>query len=170
MLDAAYANLSELARLAAEYAEETEEDPERLAEVERRRDLLFRLSQKYGATVEAVLATRTEAAAELDLLDTADMDLRAIGARRVAAEGALRSAAEHSRRAGGTPSDRLARGVNRLLPQLGLPGGKLRVGLHSAVGAGLARSARAFSSTCSSTWGSRPSRSRRWRPVASCRG
>ena len=34
----------------------SQEDPARLAEVERRRDLLFRLTQKYGATVEAVLA------------------------------------------------------------------------------------------------------------------
>ena len=131
MLDAAYANLSELARLAAEYAGETEEDPERLADVERRRDLLFRLSQKYGATVDAVLATRTESAAELDLLDTADMDLRAIGARRVAAEGALRSAADALSARRREASDRLARGVNKLLPQLGMPGGKLRVGLHS---------------------------------------
>jgi DNA repair protein RecN (Recombination protein N) len=130
MLDAAYANLSELARLAAEYAQETEEDPERLAEVERRRDLLFRLTQKYGATVEAVLATRAESAAELDLLDTADMDLRAIAARRVAAEGSLRSAADALSARRRDASDRLARGVNRLLPQLGMPGGKLRVGLH----------------------------------------
>ncbi len=60
MLDAAYANLSELARLAAGYAGEVQEDPERLAEVERRRDLLFRLTQKYGATIEAVLAARNE--------------------------------------------------------------------------------------------------------------
>ena len=94
MLDAAYANLSELARLAAAYAEEVQEDPERLAEVERRRDLLFRLTQKYGATLEAVLATRDESAAELDLLDTADIDLRALAARRAAAEGALGAAAD----------------------------------------------------------------------------
>ena len=131
MLDAAYANLSELARLAAEYAEETEEDPARLAEVERRRDLLFRLSQKYGATVEAVLATRGESAAELDLLDTADTDLRALAARRAAAEGALRTAAGALTERRREASDRLARGVNRLLPQLGMPGGKLRVGLNT---------------------------------------
>ncbi len=130
MLDAAYANLAELARLAAEYAEETQEDPERLAEVERRRDLLFRLTGKYGATVEAVLATRGESAGELDLLDTADMDLRAIAARRVAAESALRTAADALTARRREASDRLARGVNRLLPQLGMPGGKLRVGLN----------------------------------------
>jgi DNA repair protein RecN (Recombination protein N) len=129
MLDAAYANLSELARLAAAYAEEVQEDPDRLAEVERRRDLMFRLTQKYGATVEAVLAARDESAAELDLLDTADVDLRALGARSAAAEGALRAAAEALSARRREASDRLARGVNRLLPQLGLPGGKLAVEL-----------------------------------------
>jgi len=129
MLDAAYTNLSELARLAAAYADEIEEDPERLAEVERRRDLLFTLAGKYGPTIEAVLATRAESAAELDLLDTADVDLRALAARRSAAESALRAAAAtlSGRRAEG--ADRLARGVNRLLPRLGLPGGKLLVTL-----------------------------------------
>jgi DNA repair protein RecN (Recombination protein N) len=130
MLDAAYANLSELSRLATAYAEEVQEDPERLAEVERRRDLLFRLTQKYGATVEAVLAAREESAAELDLLDTADGDLRALAARRAAAEGALRAAAEALSERRRETADRLARGVNRLLPQLGLPGGKLAVQLE----------------------------------------
>jgi DNA repair protein RecN (Recombination protein N) len=130
MLDAAYANLSELSRLATAYAEEVQEDPERLAEVERRRDLLFRLTQKYGATVEAVLAAREESAAELDLLDTADGDLRALAARRAAAEGALGAAASALSERRRETADRLARGVNRLLPQLGLPGGKLAVELE----------------------------------------
>jgi DNA repair protein RecN (Recombination protein N) len=129
MLDAAYANLSELSRLAAAYADEVQEDPERLAEVERRRDQLFRLTQKYGATVEAVLAARNQSAAELDLLDTADLDLRALAARRVAAEAALGSAADALSERRREAADRLARGVNRLLPQLGLAGGKLGVEL-----------------------------------------
>jgi DNA repair protein RecN (Recombination protein N) len=129
MLDAAYTNLSELARQAAAYATEVEEDPERLAEVERRRDLLFKLTGKYGATIEAVLATREQSAAELDLLDTADVDLRALGARRTAAETALGAAADALSAKRRDAADRLARGVNRLLPQLGLPGGKLLVAL-----------------------------------------
>src|SRR5918992_1083571 len=83
MLDNAYSNISELSRQATEYAASVQEDPERLADVERRRDLLFRLTGKYGATLEAVLETRSEAAAELDLLDTADTDLRALAARRI---------------------------------------------------------------------------------------
>ena len=129
MLDTAYTNLSELARLAAAYADEIEEDPERLAEVEQRRDLIFKLTGKYGATIEAVLATRDESAAELDLLDTADVDLRALAARRSAAEAALRTAAASLTAKRADAADRLARGVNRLLPRLGLPGGKLLVAL-----------------------------------------
>jgi DNA repair protein RecN (Recombination protein N) len=127
LLDDAYANLSELSRLATEYAGSVQEDPERLAGVERRRDLLFRLTSKYGATLEAVSATREEAAAELDLLDTADTDLRALAARRDATEVALRAEADALSARRAEASDRLARGVNRLLPQLGLAGGKLSV-------------------------------------------
>jgi DNA repair protein RecN (Recombination protein N) len=129
MLDAAYANLSELARQAATYAQEVEEDPARLAEVERRRDLLFRLGQKYGATAEAVLATRDGSAGELELLDTADVDLRALAGRRAAAEAALLAAADALTARRAEAADRLARGVTRLLPKLGLPGGKLSVTL-----------------------------------------
>ncbi|HUR95716.1 MAG TPA: DNA repair protein RecN [Gemmatimonadales bacterium] len=125
MLDAAYTNLTELARQASAYADEVEEDPARLAEVERRRDLLFKLTGKYGATLQAVLATRDESAAELELLDTADVDLRALAARRATAESGLRSAAEALTLKRHDASERLARAVNRLLPQLGLPGGKL---------------------------------------------
>jgi DNA repair protein RecN (Recombination protein N) len=127
LLDGAYTNLTELARLASTYAQEVQEDPERLNEVEQRRDVIHRLCQKHGATIEEVLATRDAAAAELDLLDTADVDLRGLAARRTAAEGTLRSAAESLTEKRRDAADRLARGVNRLLPKLGLPGGKLLV-------------------------------------------
>ena len=127
LLDAAFNNLSELSRLATEYAASVQEDPERLGAVERRRDLLFRLTGKYGASLDAVLATREEAAAELDLLDTADTDLRGLATRRGAAETALHQASDALSAKRQAAADRLTRSVNRLLPQLGLPGGKLAV-------------------------------------------
>jgi DNA repair protein RecN (Recombination protein N) len=129
MLDAAYTNLVELARQAAAYAGEVEEDPARLAQVEQRRDLIFKLTGKYGATIAEVLATRDRSAAELDLLDTADVDLRALAARRAAAESALDAAAGALTARRTAAADRLARGVTRLLPQLGLPGGELLASL-----------------------------------------
>jgi len=131
LLDGAYAQLAELARLANEYAEGLQEDPARLAEVERRRDQLYRLKQKYGASLTAVRQTRATAGAELDLLDTADLDLRKLAARRVSAEAACLAAAAALTDKRTDAAARLARAVTRLLPQLGLPGGRVDVVLEN---------------------------------------
>src|SRR3989475_3735892 len=85
LLDAAFANVEELAQATREYAAGIEGDPGRLAGLEQRRDVLFRLTQKYGPTLPDVLATRDRSAHELDLLDTADLDLRQIADQREAA-------------------------------------------------------------------------------------
>jgi len=129
LLDGAYAQLSEVARLSAAYAEGIERDPARLESVERRRDLLFRLQQKHGGSLAAVLETHRAAAAELELLDTADADLRALAARRGVAEGAARGAALKLTEKRTEAGSRLARAVGRLLPKLGLTGGKFEVAL-----------------------------------------
>ena len=129
LLDQAYANLTELARTARDYAGGLEADPGRQAEVEARRDLLYRLRQKYGETLAAVLETRRSAAAELDLLDTADLDLRALAGRRSALAAGVNAAAQALTAKREVAAERLARSVNRLLPRLGLPGGRLRAAL-----------------------------------------
>jgi DNA repair protein RecN (Recombination protein N) len=129
LLDGAFAQVQELARLATEYAAGLEDDPARLAEVEQRRDHLYRLKQKHGATLEEVLAAGRRAREELDLLDRAEFDLQALAGAREAAEAELRrraSALSAGREAG---AERLGRSVNRLLPRLGLPGGRLIVRL-----------------------------------------
>ncbi len=129
LLDGAYAGLSELTRLARSYTAEIQDDPARLAEVERRRDLLYRLKQKYGPDLPAVLQSRENAARELALLDTADLDLRQLAARRVAAQAACQAAADALSARRRDAAARLARAVTRLLPALGLPGGRLEVEL-----------------------------------------
>src|SRR5262245_53371131 len=71
MLDAATAQSDELARAAREYARSVELDPERLSQVEGRRDMLYRLRQKYGATMDEIVETGESAKRELDTLDSA---------------------------------------------------------------------------------------------------
>ncbi|MGB7211265.1 MAG: DNA repair protein RecN [Gemmatimonadales bacterium] len=127
LLDSAFSNLTELARVAADYAQSVQEDPERLAEIERRRDVIQRLTQKYGNTVDAVIVTGQESARELDLLDTADTDLRAIAAKRQSAAAALTASALALTSKRTEAAARLGRAVSRLLPGLGLPGGVLEV-------------------------------------------
>ena len=129
LLEAASANAGELARLARDYAAGLESDPGRLGELEARRDLLYRLKQKYGESLAAVLETRRESAAELELLDTADLDLKTLGARRAAQDAAVRVAAQALTDKRATAAESLARAANRLLPKLGFSGGKVAVGL-----------------------------------------
>jgi DNA repair protein RecN (Recombination protein N) len=129
LLDAAYSNLTELASLVRAYATSLDDDPGRLAELEARRDLLYRLKQKYGATLTAVLEARRASAAELDLLDSADLDLRTLAARRGVLEQSVVSACAALSANRTASAERLARGVTRLLPKLGLASGRLIVAL-----------------------------------------
>ncbi len=57
LYDSAYYNLQALARELEEYEASMDLDPARLEEVRSRRDLLFRLTKKYGATVTDVIET-----------------------------------------------------------------------------------------------------------------
>jgi DNA repair protein RecN (Recombination protein N) len=129
LLDTAFTNLEELAGAAREYASKIDADPDRLVDVERRRDVLFRLAQKYGPTIPDVLAARDAATRELDLLDTADLDLRELSSQREAAADEHRRAAAAltAKRASGAA--RLARAASELLPDLGLAGGRVSVDL-----------------------------------------
>ncbi len=140
LLDSAFAGAAELAQAARLYASEIEADPERLNTVEQRRDLLFRLQQKHGPSIADVLAARDAAARELELLDTADLDLRSIAADRATAsdEFARACTALTEKRTAG--AKKLGRAVNRLLPSLGMEGGRfearlLRRTTHDARGA-----------------------------------
>src|SRR5216110_167190 len=124
LLDGAFANVTELAQAAQDYAAAIESDPQRLGAVEQRRDVLFRLTQKYGPALPDVLATRDRAARELELLDTADLDLRNIAEQRetAAADCARACSGLTAKRKRG--AERLATAVNALLPALGMQGGR----------------------------------------------
>src|SRR5690606_22145976 len=129
LCDTAFYALEELARDAAAYAQDVDLDPSRLAEIEQRRDLLFRLTKKYGATTSAVITTGQSARAELDLLEGGHLDLRALEARRADAESSLaREARELSARRRDA-GERLAHEVEALLPNLGMPDGRFAVSL-----------------------------------------
>ncbi len=134
--DAAYYALEELSREVAAYGGTVEHDPARLEEVERRRDLIFRLTKKYGGTIAAVLETGREAQAELDLLDTASLDIRTLEQRVAAAESALVTAAAALTRKRRAAGKSLAADVEAMFPELGMPDGRLLVELTPRTEAG----------------------------------
>lgn len=127
--DAGYYALEALARELADYATKVELDPERLAEVQRRRDVVFKLMRKHGPTLADVIATGQQAAAELALLDDAGGGVAELEARVAAAERALREAAARLTKRRTGAATRLAREVDALLPTLGLPDGRFAAAL-----------------------------------------
>jgi DNA repair protein RecN (Recombination protein N) len=131
LFDNAWYALEELAREAQAYADGVEHDPARLDEVERRRDLLFRLMKKYGGSLEAVMRTGKEARAELDLLDTAGLDLRGLETRVKESEEALARAAAALTKKRTAAAAALAKAVEARLPDLGMPDGRFQVTLRT---------------------------------------
>ena len=127
LYDAAFYALEELSREVQAYAETVEHDPARLAEVERRRDLVFRLVKKYGGSIAAAAETGRDARAELSLLDSAALDLRELDERVSAAEATLRDAAAALSKARQKAASRLERDVEAQFPGLGLEDGRFHV-------------------------------------------
>lgn len=121
LLDPAWAACDELARLAELYEEDVAQDPERLAEVERRRALLGTLVRKHGATLEDVLEVRRTAGTEIDLIDTAALDLARLDRELTRARATLEQAASQLTARRQTAAGRLAEEVTRILPGLGMP-------------------------------------------------
>jgi len=121
--DAVYYGVESLARELETYQESVELDPARLEEVRRRRDVLFRLSKKYGGSLEAVLRTLEDSRAELDLVDSAEVDLRELEERERAARATLVERAAVLSAARRAAADRIASAVDEVLPDLGMPDG-----------------------------------------------
>jgi len=134
LLDQAAASLDEVARAVRDHEGAVEQDPERLEAVERRRDLLFRLKQKYGPTLEDVVRRGEEASAALHLVDTGDEELGAITRERRAADEVRAEAARRLTTKRRRAATRLARAVEELLPRLGMPGGKFVVSVTPVAG------------------------------------
>lgn len=122
--DSGYYAIEALAREITDYAASVDLDPRRLDTVRARRELLFRLTSKYGPSVADVIHVGRETRKELDLLDTAGLDLRELETRERAAVSQLKEAASLLTEKRGTAAKALARAVDEILPQLGMPDGR----------------------------------------------
>jgi DNA repair protein RecN (Recombination protein N) len=127
LYDTAYYALDELARQCDDYASAVDLDPQRLAEVQQRRDALFRLVKKYGPTLDDAIETGRRSRRELDLADSAAFDIRQLERRETEARVHLGEAAAALTAARMDAADRLARAVDEVLPELGLSDGHLAV-------------------------------------------
>lgn len=129
LFDAGFYALQELARSVEDYAGSVDLDPARLEQVRQRRDRLFGLLKKYGPTLDNVIDAGRSARAELDLIDTAQFDLAALTAQEADSRRWLSVEAEKLSEMRMSAGKRLAKSVDVLLPQLGMPDGKFSVAL-----------------------------------------
>ena len=129
LFDTAFYSLEELARELGEYENGIELDPARLAQVQARRDLLFAITKKYGPTLAAAMDAGRDARAELDLVDSAGLDLRQLEAQEAQVRERLAEAAGGLSAARAAAAERLARAVDEVLPALGMGDGRLHVAL-----------------------------------------
>jgi DNA repair protein RecN (Recombination protein N) len=129
LFDAGFYALQELARSVEDYVGSVELDPARLQEVRQRRDRLFGLLKKYGPSLGDVLEAGRSARAELDLIDTAQFDLDNLTRRETDTRRRLVEEAEKLSEMRITAAKKLAKSVDSLLPQLGMPDGRFSVAL-----------------------------------------
>ncbi|MFN2398972.1 MAG: DNA repair protein RecN [Gemmatimonadaceae bacterium] len=129
MLDAGYFAFEELARELGAYSSAIDLDPARLAEVQSRRDLLFRLAKKYGPSMEEIVETGQRARSELDLLETAEFDLAALREEHTSAAATLAGLAQDLTKRRRKAAMDLGRAVDAVLPALGMTDGRFMVEL-----------------------------------------
>lgn len=122
--DAGFYSIEALARDIADYSTNVDLDPSRLGEVRKRRDVLFRLTKKYGPSLAELIATGRDARKELDLVDTAGLDLRGLEERAAAADVELKARAARLTAKRTDAARRLAAAVEQVLPELGMPDGR----------------------------------------------
>ncbi|MBI5832138.1 MAG: DNA repair protein RecN [Armatimonadetes bacterium] len=121
-LAGAQAVLAEAARTLGRYAAHIEADPQRLATVEDRLELIGRLKRKYGDSIEAVLAVETAAARELAELEHSEERLGELEARRADLEPRLLEAGRQLSLARRAAGDALTHAVEGHLHDLNLDG------------------------------------------------
>lgn len=131
--DNAYYAIEALARELEDYEASVDLDPARLEDVRRRRDLLFRLAKKYGGTggtLADVIRTGEDAKRELDLVDSAGLDIRQLEGRERETRAQLIERAESLTSMRRAAAERLGRAVDDVLPDLGMPDGHVTVALR----------------------------------------
>jgi DNA repair protein RecN (Recombination protein N) len=129
-LRAVQAEVGEVAADLRAAGEAFEEDPERLAELRARRQLLRDLQRKYGESLVEVMAYGDEARARLAELESHDVRVAELEAERVAVDARRRKAAGVVASARRAAAGRLAKAVESHLRELALPRARVEVAVE----------------------------------------
>jgi DNA repair protein RecN (Recombination protein N) len=129
-IEDAYHLTREAGRALGEYGASVDLDPREADRIRERLEDLHRLKRKYGGTLEAVLLTEGERAAELAELDGAEIQRHELDVALAEAEAELAAAAQALSELRSQGSGRLAQAVAAALPDLGMAGARFEVALE----------------------------------------
>ena len=131
-LAAAHAELADLAGDLERYATRADSDPARLAELDARLRELERVKRKYGGSLEAALARRGAAAAELAALGSSDERLGKLESERAGELSRLEQDAAALSRERVRAAAALGKAASAAVRELALPQARLEVALVPA--------------------------------------
>ncbi|MBI3912885.1 MAG: DNA repair protein RecN [Chloroflexi bacterium] len=131
-IDGTIAQADDLARELARYRDSIDHNPKRLAQVDERMDLIFRLKRKYGDSIEEVLKYAENAAAELATITRSEermAELKKKESELLKEIGALAGELSKARKGAG---EKLSREIENQLKDLGMDKAKFGVALERA--------------------------------------
>ena len=123
-------NLEELGRELGRYGDSVEHDPARLGKVRRRLDELYRLTRKYGESVDDVIAAGEESHRELAGIEGADAEIARLEREHATGARELRARADELTAARERAARRLEEATMASFPALGFEAGRLEVTLE----------------------------------------
>jgi DNA repair protein RecN (Recombination protein N) len=126
-LEEARTALEEVARELQSLSEQVEFDPRELEELNQRITVLGSLKRKYGDSIEAVLAYRDEAVAEIERFESREQDLVEMQRQRAHLLEESMAAAHALSRKRKAAARKLTRKVTEALQELGMRGGAFHV-------------------------------------------
>ncbi|MDE3090653.1 MAG: DNA repair protein RecN, partial [Chloroflexota bacterium] len=128
--EGASAQADDLARALRNYRDGVDHNPARLAQVDERLDLIFRLKRKYGDTIEEIIKYGENAAAELAGISHSEERIKELTAQQAQLLKEISKLAidlSNARRAAG---EQLAKGIETQLQDLGMAKAKFGVALE----------------------------------------
>ncbi len=128
--EGASAQADDVARALRNYRDRVDHNPARLAQVDERLDLIFRLKRKYGETIEEVMKYGENAAAELAGISHSEERIKELNAQQEQLLKELAKLATDLSAARRAAGEQLAKGIEAQLQDLGMAKAKFGVALE----------------------------------------
>jgi len=130
--ESAAAQADDLARSLRAYRDGVEHNPKRLAQIDERVDLIFRLKRKYGDTIEEIIKYGENAAAELATISHSEERTKELQQQETQLLKEIAARAGDLSRARREAGERLSREIEAQLQDLGMAKAKFGVALERA--------------------------------------